>query len=176
MARNVSPAFAKNKSLWEKIYLLEVVRGLFITIGHLAVNFCGLKNGRVGMTYQYPEIPKPINSLWRGEHRLMFREDGRPRCVACQCCSTACPAQCIKIVAGDYGKDDVEKYPVQFNIDTLQCVFCGLCVEACPCDAIRMDTEKFPEACYSGPAHILDIDYLLNNHPVGKSRISQGIY
>jgi NADH-quinone oxidoreductase subunit I len=55
-------------------------------------------------------------------------------------------------------------------------VFCGLCVEACPCDAIRMDTGKFPEASYVGPKRILDIRYLMNNHPEGVSKVSEAIY
>jgi NADH-quinone oxidoreductase subunit I len=70
----------------------------------------------------------------------------------------------------------MEKYPVEFDIDILQCVFCGLCVEACPCDAIRMDTGKFPEADYIGPKRIFSIDYLMNNHPEGASKISEAIY
>jgi NADH-quinone oxidoreductase subunit I len=176
MIKNISPPYAVKKSLWERIYLFEVVRGLIITIGHLLYNLGGLRTGKVGITYQYPETPKPIGPLWRGEHRLMLRQDGRPRCVACQSCSTACPAHCIEIVAGDYGEGSVEKYPLTFNIDILQCVFCGLCVEACPCDAIRMDTEKFVEAVYQGPKYVLDINYLLKNHPEGKPAISEGIY
>jgi NADH-quinone oxidoreductase subunit I len=79
-------------------------------------------------------------------------------------------------VAADTGRAGVEKYPVVFDIDILQCVFCGLCVEACPCDAIRMDTAKFSEASYDGPKHILNIDYLMNNHPPGASKISEAIY
>ena len=106
----------------------------------------------------------------------MHRPDGTPRCVACNCCSTACPADCIAIVGADTGHDGVEKYPISFDIDILQCVFCGLCVEACPCDAIRMDTGKFPQASYEGPIHILNIDYLMNNHPDGVSKISEAIY
>jgi NADH-quinone oxidoreductase subunit I len=81
---------------------------------------------------------------FRGAHRLTHRSDGSPRCVACLCCSTACPAQCIHIEPAEYGADDprhgYERYPSVFVIDELRCIFCGYCVEACPCDAIRMDT------------------------------------
>jgi len=162
---------------WQRIYLPEIIKGLGVTIAHLLRNLWRLRRGDVGITYQYPELPKPIDQhTWKGEHRLMHRPDGTPRCVACFCCSTACPADCIEIEAADTGHEGVEKFPVVFNIDILQCVYCGLCVEACPCDAIRMDTGKFPEAGYEGPRSVQDIDYLMNNHPVGKSKISEAIY
>ncbi len=164
------------KTIWDRIYVVEIIKGMMITISHLVKNLANLRKGQVGITYQWPEIPMPIDALWKGEHRLMHREDGTPRCVSCNCCSTACPADCISIVASDSGDDEVEKYPVAFDIDILQCVFCGLCVEACPCDAIRMDTMKFPEAAYEGPKLIFDIDYLMNNHPAGVSKISEAIY
>jgi NADH-quinone oxidoreductase subunit I len=165
------------KGWWEKIYILEVARGMGITISHFIKNIANLRKGKVGMTHQFPETPKPIERiLYKGEHRLMHRADGTPRCVACNCCSTACPAYCISIEAADTGHDRVEKYPVKFDIDILQCVFCGLCVEACPCDAIRMDTGKFPGAAYTGPKLIYDIDYLMNNHPEGISKVSEAIY
>ena len=171
-----STTYTRPSSWWERVYILEIARGMAITIGHLIRNMRNLGKGQVGITWQYPETPKPIDSLWKGEHRLMHREDGTPRCVACNCCSTACPADCIQITAGDGSSEGVEKYPVAFDIDILQCVFCGLCVEACPCDAIRMDTGKFSEAGYEGPVQILDIDYLMNNHPEGESKISEAIY
>jgi NADH-quinone oxidoreductase subunit I len=77
-------------------------------------------------------------------HSPALREDASPRCAACLCCSTACPAQCIFIEPGEYPEGDkrrgYERFPVKFVIDELRCIFCGYCVEACPCDAIRMDT------------------------------------
>jgi len=174
--RVVTTPLAAKPSFWERTYLAEVFRGMRITITHFVDNLAGLGKNRVGMTYQWPEQPKPLSPNFRGEHRLMHRPDGTPRCVACNCCATACPADCIEITGADTGHDGVEKYPVQFDIDILQCIFCGYCVEACPCDAIRMDTGKFSRACYEGPKKILDIDYLMNNHPEGKTPLSEAIY
>ncbi|MDY0000155.1 MAG: 4Fe-4S binding protein [Polyangia bacterium] len=100
----------------------------------------------------YPDIPADYYpARFRGEHRLMRREDDSVRCVSCMMCATVCPADCIHIVAQDASSDEarkdqdapkesMEKYPVRFEIDELRCVVCGFCVEACPCDAIRMDT------------------------------------
>jgi NADH-quinone oxidoreductase subunit I len=96
-------------------------------------------------------------------HRLVPREDGTPRCVACFMCQTACPARCIHIVAGETDDRSIEKFPMIFEIDELRCVVCGLCVEACPCDAIRMDTGIHPKPVYTredadfGKADLLSI-------------------
>ena len=72
---------------------------------------------------------------YRGVHRLNRDEEGRVKCVACYMCSTACPAECITIEAGEDARTR-EKFPVRYDIDLLRCVFCGYCVEACPTDAI----------------------------------------
>jgi NADH-quinone oxidoreductase subunit I len=89
---------------------------------------------------QYPEEKVTYPERFRGLHRLMLREDGNVRCVACMCCPTVCPAHCITIVPAETDNKGIEKRPAIFEIDELRCVVCGLCVEACPCDAIRMDT------------------------------------
>ena len=82
-----------------------------------------------------PTIPKDPSSKrgtsqppegYRGLHRLNKYPEGRIKCVACEMCSAACPADCIDIIPGpspwDEGK---ERYPVRFDIDLLRCIFCS---------------------------------------------------
>ncbi len=126
------------RGLWEQLYIPELIRGLGVTLRHFFVNTFGSKEI---VTVRYPEEKRDYPPRFRGVHRLMQREDGTVRCVACMMCSTICPAQCIDIVAGERNEAPfVEKYPISFEIDELVCVVCGMCVEACPCDAIRMDS------------------------------------
>jgi len=137
-------------------YVAATMKGLGITLKHFARNlFLPLKKlsqrAQAGApedvtwrneieTVQYPEEKVTYPERFRGLHRLMLREDGDVRCVACMCCPTVCPAHCITIIPEESGDKGVEKRPAVFEIDELRCVVCGLCVEACPCDAIRMDT------------------------------------
>jgi NADH-quinone oxidoreductase subunit I len=103
------------------------------------------KDRAAAVTTQYPEERKVYSDGYRGAHRLTLKPDGAVRCTACFLCATACPAKCIAIVAGEHPDPEIEKYPVRYEIDTLQCIYCGMCVEACPCDAIRMDTYVHPK-------------------------------
>jgi NADH-quinone oxidoreductase subunit I len=141
--------------LYIQSYIPEVLRGVSLSMKHFFENTKEMILGKrpdpvlerydEGITtISYPEQKRPYPERFRGVHRLTQRPDGDPRCVACLCCSTACPAQCIFIEAGEYPVGDkrrgYERFPVKFVIDELRCIFCGYCVEACPCDAIRMDT------------------------------------
>lgn len=157
------------RTFWEQVYVFEIVRGLATTIKHLGKHLLGLEKMP---TYEYPEQLKPVSEDYRAEHRLMKRPDGTVRCTACMLCATACPADCIEIVAAENPNPHVEKYPSVYSINLLRCVFCGLCVEACPCDAIRMDTKKIDMAGFTREEFILDINYLLENHPEGMSPTS----
>jgi len=125
------------RGLWEDLYIPELIRGMGVTLRHFFINTF---TKRDIVTLRYPEETREYPARFRGVHRLMKREDGSVRCVACMMCSTVCPAHCIHIVAGERDDDQGEKFPVSFEIDELTCVVCGLCVEACPTDAIRMDT------------------------------------
>jgi NADH-quinone oxidoreductase subunit I len=146
-------------SIGRSIYLIEVVKGLSITIRHLVRNV--FHQSRMP-TLAYPEIRRRLGERFRGRHRLMKREDGTPKCVACMCCETACPADCISILAAEHPDPAIEKYPIRFDLNIMRCVFCGLCVEACPVDAIRMDTGKYELADESRDRLVYDLEHLLN--------------
>jgi len=118
-------------------FLPALAIGLGVTLKHFFRNVVGRKYTE---TIQYPEQKKAYPARNRGLHRLMLRDDDTERCVACMCCPTVCPANCITIVAAEREDGSIEKRPAIFEIDELRCVVCGLCVESCPCDAIRMDT------------------------------------
>lgn len=160
-------------TLWERLYLPEILRGMAITGWHFFKNLV-FRDRR--MTIEFPEKKKELPPGYRAEHRLMLREDGSVRCTACMLCATICPARCIEIEAEDVGDDKIEKRAKKFTINELRCVFCGLCVEACPCDAIRMDTGKFENSTFDRQTAIYDINKLINNNAPGQSKLSQGLY
>src|SRR5262245_61930508 len=148
-------------------YLPAVARGLGITMRHFFRNAFGRRKDVETIEYVGPEGPKPpYPQRYRGLHRLTQREDGAPRCVACLCCSTACPAQCIFIEPGEYPEGHPrygwERFPVRFVIDEMRCIFCGYCVEACPCDAIRMDTRVHAPPVSDRSQLIFDRERLLS--------------
>lgn len=147
--------------LWEKSYIPEIARGLAVTMSHFFKNLNPKKEERLTVTREYPEVPTVYPERYRGVHRLMKRENGDVRCVACMCCSTICPANCIHIEAAEHDDPTVEKYPKVFVIDELRCIFCGLCVEACPCDAIRMDTGVHMHPFVDRGEAFLDRDLLM---------------
>lgn len=136
-------------SAYERSYLPEIARGLMVTLRHLFGNLFGSRKTRLLQTVRYPEETRIYPPAYRGQHRLLARDDGSPRCVACYMCATVCPAFCIHIVAAESPNPKIEKYPSAFEIDMLRCIFCGFCVEACPEDAIRMDTGEHTTSFYS---------------------------
>ena len=124
-------------TLAERLYL-PLLAGLAVTMRHFLGN---LFRRRKSYTIQYPEERRQYSHRYRGHHILTTRPDGSPRCVACFLCATACPADCIHIEAGEHPDENIEKYPVVYEIDMLRCIFCGYCVDACPEEAIIMSNN-----------------------------------
>lgn len=129
---NVSWAEAPEINFWEQGFLPAIVDGIRTTLGHV-INY-------QSVTQQYPEVKPALPLHYRGVHRLNRDDVGNVKCVACYMCSTACPANCITIVAQDAPSDWVnrDKFPQSFVLDELRCIYCGMCEEACPCDAIEL--------------------------------------
>jgi len=138
----------------DKYYLPAILKGMAITLTHIF---------KKKYTVQYPEVKWEVPPGHRGAIRLNKDEQGRVKCVACEMCSTACPAKCISMEAGVTPWEDRDKYPVRFEIDMLRCILCGMCQEACPEDAIEL-TEIYDFSAYNREALIWDKERLLKNY------------
>ncbi len=128
----------KKMTFWESLYLVAIVKGLFITLGHLFTR---------KVTVKYPEQVRPRSAVWRGQHMLKRDEHGRENCTACGLCALSCPAEAITMTAAERKPDEKhlyreEKYASVYEINMLRCIFCGLCEEACPKDAIYLTESK----------------------------------
>ncbi len=168
----VRPVPRPSMGLRERVYLIEVWNGLRITSRHFFVNLwrhlrraLGFSGPPGAVTIQYPESPAMLGRRARTRHRLLKREDGTPRCVACMMCETVCPAKCIHIVAEESPVTIIEKRAKSFDIDLGLCVFCGYCVEACPVDAIRMDTGQVEMSTFSREDMVWHMDELMGDRP-----------
>ena len=140
----------------ERLYVPQILSGMKTTMQHLAKSITGKT-----LTVQYPEQQREMRmDNYRGVHRLNRDPNGRVACVACFMCSTACPAHCIHIEAGESPWADREKYPVKFDIDELRCIYCGMCEQACPVDAIEL-TSQMDLVGRSRDEMILDKEELL---------------
>ena len=156
-------------SFLERIYVVEIAKGVCFTFGRFFRNFFfhvlhlfGLrKDVAASASIQYPEERRPYPERYRGRHRLTLYPNGDIKCTSCFLCATACPAKCIYIEPQEHADPNVEKLPKRYEIDTLLCIYCGYCVEACPVDAIRMDTGLHPEVYPPDPRlFIEDINVL----------------
>jgi NADH-quinone oxidoreductase subunit I len=139
---------------------------LFAPIAGFGVTFATMF--RKLQTEEYPEVKRPTQPRFHGRHQLNRHPDGLEKCVGCELCAWACPADAIYVEGAN--NDDSEggggrfspgeRYGRVYQINYLRCIFCGLCIEACPTRALTM-TNEYEMAAHSRGELIYEKSQLL---------------
>ncbi len=113
---------------------------LFAPVGGFGVTFSTMF--RKVITEEYPEEKRPTQPRFHGRHQLNRYADGLEKCVGCELCAWACPADAI-YVEGASNTEEAryspgERYGSVYQINYLRCILCGMCIEACPTRALTM--------------------------------------
>lgn len=113
---------------------LEILRGMWTTFKMMFER---------PVTYQYPEIKRPVRERFKGRHELKRYPNGLEKCIGCSLCAAACPADAIFVEASDNTDErrysPGERYASTYEINMLRCIFCGYCEDACPTEAIVLE-------------------------------------
>src|SRR5690348_3476108 len=116
--------------------MLDSVKGFGLTFSTMF---------RKAVTEKYPEVMRPTAPRYHGRHVLNRHPDGLEKCVGCELCAWACPADAIYVEGADNTPEarysPGERYGRIYQINYLRCIFCGLCIEACPTRALTMSNE-----------------------------------
>jgi NADH-quinone oxidoreductase subunit I len=141
-------------TLWDSA--AGVVKGLAVTFRNMF---------RKPVTVRYPEEIKPLPARSHiGRHLLNRYENGLEKCIGCELCAWACPADAIYVQGADNDPEQPasagERYAETYQINYLRCIMCGLCVEACPTRALTL-TSNFELSWETREDAIWEKDQLL---------------